>query len=353
MAPRRSPKLRQLLLKNSNPSRALSLMPRVEHLEERMLLTGTSPFVGGDIIVERYGDGGNDASSNDGNAIFLDEYSPSGTLISSTEMPFNSTQAPLYTGDNPSPPVGGVGSSNPNPIVGSGSAGTTGYLQLSADGTALTFAGYDVNLPFNGTTSLKKSTQPRDIASVGINKTLDDSTALTDYSVASTPTDVVSPDGVNLYADSNQTADVRFATVNDANPATTSTDIFATTGGPITKGGTESIYNGYLYIDNGSGIYQVTKAAADPGLNSTYPNLPSSLSSGNATATKLLSVSTLGNFFFATMDGAAHLGSSGLGGTPARHALYRQQQWLEYRGQWRRGKRRERSTSIRRPRSTR
>src|SRR6185369_8472806 len=69
----------------------------LEKLEHRLLLTAL-PFVGGDLVVYRVGDGAA-ALSNGGNPIFLDEYSPNGTLVQSIEMPFS---------NNPNDTQGGV-----------------------------------------------------------------------------------------------------------------------------------------------------------------------------------------------------------------------------------------------------
>ena len=294
----------------------------LELLEERQMLT-SSPFVGGDLVVLRMGEG-NVGLSNSGNVISLDEYTPTGTLVSSTEMPFNNTQSPLFNGGTPSPAVGGTA---PNPLVGSGSAAPTGYISLSSNGQYLTFDGYDVDLPFNGSTSLKSqsaSSVPRTVGVIDINKSLDDTTALTDLAAGSagssnTPTAAVSPDGVHLYAGSSQEGDLRYATVNDANPTTNSTEVNSASGDPLlaaNAAGTESIYNGVLYVNNATSIYQITKAAGDPGVPG-YPALPTM---AGTLAVKLPGISTptdskthLGDFFFVTLNPTAHPGVGGVG----------------------------------------
>ena len=50
-----------------------------------MLLT-VQPLTGGDILVARVGDG-TAALTNLGNTYFLDEYTPTGTLVQSIAMP--------------------------------------------------------------------------------------------------------------------------------------------------------------------------------------------------------------------------------------------------------------------------
>src|SRR3954470_24005139 len=85
----------------------------LEFLEKRLVFSGQA-FVGGDLVIYRVGDG-TASLTNGGNPIFLDEYSPNGTLVQSIEMPFSS---------NPSDTQGGVHSppATPNPIVNAGSA---------------------------------------------------------------------------------------------------------------------------------------------------------------------------------------------------------------------------------------
>src|SRR4051812_26897120 len=101
----------------------------LERLENRILLTA-QPFVGGDLLIYRVGDG-SVSLTNGGNPIFLDEYTPSGTLVQSIEMPFST---------NPSDLQGGVNSPTPNsyPIVNAGSATPIDLLSLSQAGRDLT-----------------------------------------------------------------------------------------------------------------------------------------------------------------------------------------------------------------------
>ena len=91
-----------------------------ELLERRELLAAFQP---GDIVVEQVGDGTN-ALTNTGNAIFLDEYTPTGTLVQSIPLP---TQ----------------GISSNNPILADGTDPTEGLLSNSADGHFLLLPGYD------------------------------------------------------------------------------------------------------------------------------------------------------------------------------------------------------------------
>ena len=96
----------------------------LEKLENRLLLTA-QPFVGGDLVIYRVGDG-TAALFNGGNTMFLDEYSPSGTLVQSIEMPFSTNPDDTQGGVHSPPPT-------PNPIVNAGSATPSGVVLLSVD----------------------------------------------------------------------------------------------------------------------------------------------------------------------------------------------------------------------------
>jgi hypothetical protein len=138
-----------------------------------------APFVPGDIAVYRVGTGSG-SLVNTGNAVFIDEYNPSGTLIQSIAVP---TAA---SGSN-------------NPLVASGTATSEGLMTLSTDGRYLVFAGYGA-AP-GGAASLPASTTvPRVVGRLDLaTGAVDTSTALTDYSSGNNPRGVASTDGSNFY----------------------------------------------------------------------------------------------------------------------------------------------------------
>ncbi len=314
----------------------------LEELECRTLMT-VAPFTAGDLVVMRADDGGSVGINNDGAPAFLDEYTPSGTLVESIALPFNSTQSNLYPGSSDySPAVGGAGSSNPNPFVISASAGPAGYLSLSPNGQYLSFAGYDASLP--STVSLKGSSDLREVATVNINGTLDDSTALNNLATANTPSAAFTLDGTNIIAGTSQLPVIDFVTQNDANPPTAGTEVFTASSGPnsIPSGGSFAYFDGVLYVDTGSGsageggIYEITPAATDTaGLATGVPttagatatelsfnNVPLIAPAGTVTGSLNTSTTTavaespqLGDVFFATLDPQAHEGSGGQGAT--------------------------------------
>ena len=85
-------------------------------------LSPAAPFTPGDIVVYRVGSG-TGSLVNTGNAVFLDEFSPAGTLVQSIAMPASAT------GSN-------------HALVASGTATSEGLLARSADGNSLTLTGY-------------------------------------------------------------------------------------------------------------------------------------------------------------------------------------------------------------------
>jgi hypothetical protein len=110
--------------------------------------SSSSPFVAGNLAVFRAGDGIESLSSH-GNSVFIDQFTPGGTLVSSIAIPDNAANALLI----------------------SGSASSEGALTRSADGRLLEFAGYNIALT-NSTSSLSGSSStnvPRALGIVDVN----------------------------------------------------------------------------------------------------------------------------------------------------------------------------------------
>ena len=120
-------------------------------------------FTPGDVVVYRIGNGGSLTSA--GAPVFLDEYSPSGTLLGSLAMP----TMPV------TPPAAGSNGA----LVASGSAGSEGLLTLSPDGTTLALTGYDAGVGTTKVASSAAASVPRTVGLVGANGTIDTSTLLT------------------------------------------------------------------------------------------------------------------------------------------------------------------------------
>jgi hypothetical protein len=85
--------------------------------------SSASPFAAGNLAVLRLGDGTESLGSR-GNSVFIDQFTPGGTLVSSIAIPDNATNA----------------------LIISGSASSEGALTRSADGRLLEFAGYQIAL---------------------------------------------------------------------------------------------------------------------------------------------------------------------------------------------------------------
>jgi hypothetical protein len=104
----------------SSRQRSYAVSNTVLPLEKRMLFAAFTP---GDVVVYRTGTG-SAALSSASTAVFLDEYTPSGTLVQSIALPTTTS------GSN-------------NPLTASGSATSEGELTLSSNGQNLLLTGYD------------------------------------------------------------------------------------------------------------------------------------------------------------------------------------------------------------------
>jgi hypothetical protein len=107
--------LKPLARRTRQPIRSRRLA--VTQLEERDVPAAFTP---GDLVIYRVGDG-SAALANNGTAVFLDEYSPGGTLIQSIVVPTST-------------------------LVATGSATTEGGIDLSQDGSHLIFTGFNAAL---------------------------------------------------------------------------------------------------------------------------------------------------------------------------------------------------------------
>jgi hypothetical protein len=241
-------------------------------LESRLYLSA-QPFIGGDVIVYQIGNGSG-TLSNAGNPIILQEYSPTGSLVSSTTLP---TTAATGT---------------PNPIINSGSGQENGDINLSADGRYLTFTGYQASLP--NSTGLKSGPFGRDIGRIDINGVLDTSTAPSGYSSGSTPGAAISVDGSSYYITS-QTGGVRYATQGSTGTST----LINTLDNPVISKLTQlQIYNGQLYAGDPTHIYAV--GTGEPTTSG------SALSPLSGVTVNTSGTSAGVDFFFATLDIADH-----------------------------------------------
>jgi hypothetical protein len=167
-------------------------------------LAHAAAFTAGNIVVYRVGDG-TAALANTGNAVFLDEYTPTGTLVQSIPMPT------VTSGAN-------------HRLVASGTATSEGLISRSADGAYVVLTGYDSAIPAGSSLSgTASATVPRTVGRVNANGTVDTTTALTDFSTGNNPRGVASNDGSSFYV-TGGAGGVRYATLG----ATTSTQLSTT-----------------------------------------------------------------------------------------------------------------------------
>ncbi len=126
--------------------------------------TAHAQFTPGNLVVLRDGSGLS-ALTSAGTAIYLDQYTTAGSIVSSQAIP----------------------ASGPTALVNSGSAGSEGALNLSANGQYLVFSGYNTNA---GVTSIASSTAaaaPRGVATVD---------AIGNYTLAATTSSAFSANNV-------------------------------------------------------------------------------------------------------------------------------------------------------------
>lgn len=137
-------------------------------------------FTPGNLVVVRVGTGVT-ALSNAATQVFLDEYSPSGSLIQSVPMPASASGAQRR-------------------LTMSGSATSEGALALSMDGHYLTLGGYDADPGTASVASTSTATVARVVARVAGDGTVDSSTAITDIFSGNNIRGAVSDDGSRFWA---------------------------------------------------------------------------------------------------------------------------------------------------------
>ena len=187
-----------------------------------------APFAGGNLVIERVGDGTATLTSG-ATAVFLDEYTPAGTLVQSIALPTTT--------------AGGVA------LTDSGTATSDGFLSLSNDGRTLLVPGYNVAAGTAGVVGTVPSTtaNQRVVAGVGSSGAVSITTALTDAYSANNFRGVASADGQTLFTAGTSTTlgGIRTATVG----GTTTTQVESAS----TNTRVVSTQGGQLYFSTGSG----------------------------------------------------------------------------------------------------
>lgn len=183
-----------------------------------------APFTPGNVVIYRVGDGTVNLTAA-GNRVFLDEYTPNGTLVQSVAIPF--------TGNDK--------------LISSGTAASEGFLTLSTNARYLLLTGYNREPGGTGDiSSTGASTVQRVIARVEVaTGTYERTNALTDFASTSNPRSVTSDTGERFWVGGG-TGGVRYvASIG----ATTSTQVSAT----VTNVRQVNIFDGQLYVSTASG----------------------------------------------------------------------------------------------------
>ena len=184
-------------------------------------------FTDGDLVVYRVGNG-TDSLAGTGNSVFLDEYTPTGTLKQSIALPTT------------------VNGANKQ-LIASGTASSEGLLARSSDGRYIFLTGYASNL--GGSTSLSGTTGavvPRTVGRVDGSGAIDTSTALTDFATGNNPRSAVSTNGTDIWL-AGGAGGVRYIS---GLGGTTSTDLTGSTFANVRQ---INVFNNQLYASSGSG----------------------------------------------------------------------------------------------------
>lgn len=203
-----------------------------------------APFTPGNIVVQRIGDGSTTLSAN-GNPVFLDEYTPAGTLVQSIALP----------------------TTGPDPCINAGNATSEGYLSRSPDGRFLAIGCYAQALP--NATGLSAS------APATINRAVFRAAADGSVLLAARLTDATGnirsaalADATNLYAASSGVG-VRYTTFGSNG---TSTQIASAP----TNVRNLLVESGQLYVSSGATGFRVAAVGSGTPTTSgqTVTNLP-------------------------------------------------------------------------------
>jgi VCBS repeat-containing protein len=189
-------------------------------------LAPAADFTPGNVVVYRVGDG-SAALSNAAAAVFLDEYTPAGTLVQSVAMPTAVAGAHRR-------------------LTASGSATSEGLITRSSDGLKLVVTGYDAALGTASVSGTAIATVNRVVGSVGITAAIDTTTALTDQPTANNIRSAASVDGSAFWV-TGGTGGTRYTTLGNVG---TSTDLSA---GGLANIRQAAILDGILHVTTGSG----------------------------------------------------------------------------------------------------
>ncbi|WP_254508842.1 beta strand repeat-containing protein [Anatilimnocola floriformis] len=201
-------------------SRRRHFRASLEQLEDRSLMAA---FTAGNLVIYRAGDGVA-ALSNAAVAAFLDEYTPTGTLVQSIALPTapNGTQLAA---------------------LASGSSTNDGMISRSADGQYIMFPGYNSVAGTGGVAASLPTVTQRVVGRIDSAGVMDTSTGLT--TITNNIRSVTSTNGIDIWTGGSNTG-VQYTTLG----STTSTVVSVS---PQNNIRTVQIVNGQLMATTGSG----------------------------------------------------------------------------------------------------
>lgn len=192
----------------------------------------TAQFTSGNLVVVRVGTGAA-ALTNASNAVFLEEFTVDGTFVQSVPLPTA---------------VSGL----QFPVTVSGSATSEGLITLSADGQYLVAVGYGTAPGLASVVSTPTTSVPRVIARIGLDGSIDSSTAITDAFSANNIRSATTDDGSRFWA-AGANSGVRLVDLG------ASTSLGLNTTGPLNNR-LISIQNGQLYVSSSTGAFRGVSA---------------------------------------------------------------------------------------------
>lgn len=254
----------------TNSSAGLALISAI--LVQTPTLIQAATFTPGNLVIYRTGDG---VASliNTGNPVYLDEFTPAGTLVQSVALPTTLSGVQF-------------------PLIASGTASSEGMLTRSADGQYLILTGYGTT---TGGTSLSSSTAvavPRVIGRVAGSGAMDTSTALTNWASGNNPRSAASADGTSFWAGGGSGGVAYVASVGVSNCTQINTGINA-----LANIRQVNIFGGQLYYSDSTGA----------GGNSNYlgavgVGLPTTPGQNSTSVINTNQASSLYSYFFADLD---------------------------------------------------
>jgi lysophospholipase L1-like esterase len=229
-------------------------------------LTIAAPFTNGNVAVYRAGTGAVALSPN-GDAVFIDEYTPAGTLVQSIALP--------------------VAASGLNRrLIATGTATSEGFITRSSDSNCLLLTGYDAAIPTAALSASTSAATNRVVAVVNSLGVIDTTTALTDFASGNNPRSAASNDCNNIWVGGGA-GGVRFAAKGTAGASTQLNAAFANVRQVF-------IESGQLYASAAAGATRL--ATIGTGLPTTAGQAVTALPGFPATASAV-------GVFFADLDG--------------------------------------------------